>query len=104
MIEKVYKMTRDDKTAIEKIILDENIQYLHMTFHKDEGLPVHHANSNVYMTVLRGTLSIGLDDEEIRRYEAGSILNIPFQTKMNVKNLHDGVLELIVIKSPAPSQ
>jgi len=103
VVEKVYKMTRDGKTAIEKIILDENLQYFHMTFQKDEGLPVHHANSNVYMSVLGGTLSIGLDDGQVREYEDGTILNIPVNTKMNVKNLHEATLELIVIKVPPPA-
>ena len=66
------------------------------------GLPEHLSNSNVYMTVVRGMLSIGLDDQEIHEYEAGTLLKIPFQTKMNVKNLNEETLELIVVKAPAP--
>lgn len=73
-----------------------------MVFNKNEGLPEHLSNSNVYMTVVRGTLSIGLNDQDIHEYEAGTLLKIPFQTKMNVKNLHNGTLELIVVKAPAP--
>jgi quercetin dioxygenase-like cupin family protein len=73
-----------------------------MIFNKEEGLPEHFSNATVYMTVLRGVLSIGLDDQEITRYEAGSILKIPFNTKMNVKNLDKATLELIVVKAPAP--
>jgi len=55
------------------------------------------------MAVIRGKLSIGLNDQEIYKYEAGTLLKIPFQTKMNVKNFHDETLELIVVKSPAPN-
>jgi len=54
------------------------------------------------MTVIRGKLSIGLNDQEIHEYEAGTLLKIPFQTKMNVKNLYHETLELIVVKAPAP--
>ena len=54
------------------------------------------------MTVLRGVLSIGLDDQEIHDYEAGTLLKIPFNTKMNVKNLRSDVTELIIVKAPAP--
>jgi hypothetical protein len=43
-----------------------------MVFGKDEGLPEHFANSTVYMTVVRGTLSIGLGDQEVHLYEAGT--------------------------------
>ena len=54
------------------------------------------------MTVIRGLLSFGLDEQEIHEYPAGTMLKIPFNTKMNVRNLHDDTLELIVVKAPAP--
>lgn len=102
MIEQIFKLARGNEKAVEKVVYDENVHYLHMVFNKDEGLPEHFSNSNVYMTVIRGKLSIGLNDQEIHEYEAGALLKIPFQTKMNVKNLHNETLELIVIKAPAP--
>lgn len=102
MVEKIFKLSRGNEKAVEKVLFDENIHYLHMVFNKDEGLPEHFSNSNVYMTVVRGKLSIGLNDQDIHEYQDGTMLNIPFQTKMNVKNLHDETLELIVIKAPAP--
>ena len=102
MVEKVFNMSTGDKKAVEKLIFDENINYIHMVFNKGEGLPEHFANSNVYMTVLRGILSIGLDDQDIHEYSRNTVLKIPFKTKMNVGNSHDEVLELIVIKAPAP--
>lgn len=102
MIEKVYNLSQGNKKVVEKTIQDENLHYIHMIFNKDEGLPEHFSNSTVYMTVLRGTLSIGLDNQKIHSYEAGTVLKIPFKTKMNVKNHHKEILELIVIKAPAP--
>ena len=102
MIEQVFELSRGNEKAVEKVIFDENIHYLHMLFNNGEGLPEHFSNSNVYMTVVRGKLSIGLNDQAIHEYEAETLLKIPFQTKMNVKNLHDEILELIVVKAPAP--
>jgi quercetin dioxygenase-like cupin family protein len=104
MVEQVFKLSVGDEKAVEKVIFDENVHYLHMVFNKDEGLPEHFANSNVYMTVVRGMLSISLDEQETHEYGAGTLLKIPFQTKMNVKNLHDKTLELIVVKAPAPKK
>lgn len=104
MIEKVYNMTFADNRTVEMLISDENVHYLHMIFNKEEGLPEHFSNSNVYMTVLQGKLSIGLNDQDIHVYERGSVLNIPFNTKMNVKNKHEDKLELIVVKAPAPTK
>ncbi|QEK11646.1 hypothetical protein FQB35_04320 [Crassaminicella thermophila] len=102
MIEKVFKYSVTDEKVVEKIIMDENINYIHMVFNKNQGLPEHFSNSNVYMTVLRGTLSIRLDEQDVHEYRKGDILQIPYNTKMNVNNLHDEVLELIVVKAPAP--
>ena len=102
MIEQIFKLSRGNEKAVEKVIFDENLHYLHMVFNKGEGLPEHFSNSNVYMTVVRGKLSIGLNDQDVHEYEDGTLLKIPFKTKMNVKNLHDETLELIVVKAPAP--
>lgn len=102
MVEQIFKLSRGNDKAVEKVIFDENVHYLHMVFNKSEGLPEHLSNSNVYMTVVRGILSIGLNEQDIHEYESGTLLKIPFQTKMNVKNLHNETLELIIVKAPAP--
>jgi quercetin dioxygenase-like cupin family protein len=102
MIEQVFMLSTGNEKAVEKVIFDDNLHYLHMVFNKGEELPEYFSNSNVYMTVVRGKLYIGLDGQEIHKYEAGTLLKIPFQIKMNVKNLHDEILELIVVKAPAP--
>ena len=102
MIEQIFELAKGNEKAVEKVIFDENVHYLHMVFNNDEGLPEHFSNSNVYMTVVRGKLSIGLNDQDIHEYEAGTLLKIPFQTKMNVRNSNSETLELIVVKAPAP--
>ena len=103
MLEQIYHLNRDDEKAIERVLLDENLHYLHMVLPQNEGLPIHNANSTVYMTVVRGTLSIGLGEEDTHQYEAGTMLKIPNTTKMNVRNLHPDTLELIIVKAPAPA-
>jgi len=102
MVEKIFGFYTGNDKIVEKVIMDENLHYMHMVFNKDEGLPEHFSNSNVYMTVVRGTLSISFDEQEIHEYNGGSLLKIPSQTKMNVRNLHLETLELIVVKAPTP--
>lgn len=104
MIEQVFHLTQGDAKTIEKVVMDENLHYMHMILNKGEGLPEHYSNSTVYMAVLRGTLAIGLGGQEDREYPRGSLLKIPFNTKMNVRNLHADVLELTVVKAPAPQK
>jgi quercetin dioxygenase-like cupin family protein len=102
MIEEVFTLSQNDDRTVEIVVQDDNLDYIHMIFNKDEGLPLHYSNSNVYMTVLQGTLSIALDDQEVHEYPGGTLLKIPYKTKMNVQNLNDEKLELLVIKAPAP--
>lgn len=102
MVEEVFMMSTEDKTVVEKMILEENLHYIHMVFTKDKGLPLHYSNAIVHMTVVRGKLSIALGEQDVKVYEAGTLLKIPFDVKMNVKNKHDETLELIVIKAPGP--
>jgi len=101
MAEQVFQLGKGPEKIVEKVIIDENLHYLHMLFRQNEGLPEHYSNSNLYMTVMKGRLSIGLDGQ-VREYEAGTLLKIPYHTKMNVNNLYPEPLELIVVKSPAP--
>jgi len=102
MLEKIYNYSITDEKVVEKLIMDDNVNYIHMIFGKNEGLPEHDSNSNVYMNVIRGILSITLDQQETHDYERGTLLQIPYHVKMNVRNTHDQVLELIVVKAPAP--
>ena len=59
-------------------------------------------NEKNIMSVIRGTLSIQLDAQEMHEYVKGDILNIPYNVKMNVGNKHDETLEIFVIKAPNP--
>ncbi|MBS4537466.1 cupin domain-containing protein [Clostridium sp. D2Q-11] len=103
MIEKIYKFSDSREKTVEKIVNDDNLHLNHMIFPKGEGLPQHNANSNVYMIVIRGELSLQLDDQEEQKHDKGSIINIPYKTLMNVNNKNDELLEIFVIKAPNPS-
>lgn len=102
MLEKLYNFTRPEEKIIEKIVDDENVVLNHMVLTKGTGLPEHYSNSNVYMIIVKGTMTIQLDEQEPHRYQSGGILNIPYNVKMNVKNLDDDILEFFVVKAPNP--
>lgn len=102
MLEKVYSFSKENTKNIEKLIDDDNLLINHMILPKNTGLPEHYSNSNVYMVVIRGILSLQLADQKLNQYENGSIVNIPYNTKMNVNNFNDDVLEFFVVKAPNP--
>lgn len=97
-----FKLEYDKKT-IEKLIGNPEIMINHFMFGKGEGLPVHNANSNVYMIILKGILSLRLDEEDLD-HEAGHVLTVPYGAEMHVRNEHDSPLEVFVLKAPHPDQ
>ena len=102
MIEKQVAYTLSQEKVIERIIEDDNVAINHMILRKGEALPPHHANSNVYMIVTRGEVTLALGEQKPHAYPTGSIMLIPYQTKMNVSNQDEAVLELFVVKAPQP--
>jgi quercetin dioxygenase-like cupin family protein len=102
MVGQVYRMSVSDDRTVEKVIQDENLHYMHVILRRGEGLPAHHSNATVYMSVLRGTLSIDLAQQGARAYNRGVVLKIPFDTHMVIENRHEDVLEFTIVKAPAP--
>ena len=104
MIEQVFKLTQGNERTVEKVILDENIHYMHMILNQGECLPEHFSNAkNVYITVVRGTLSATLNEQETHVYQVVIFLKIQLYTKMSLKNISEETLEFIVVKAPAPN-
>ena len=104
LVEKVFYNTQTNEKTIEKVIVDDNVHYLHLVFPKGDGLPIHQSNANMYMTVIRGLLSIGLNNNDTQIYTKGTVLNIPCNTTMNVRNENEDILELIIVKTPVPGK
>jgi quercetin dioxygenase-like cupin family protein len=102
MLETKYSYTMSDSKTIERIISDDNADINHMVLPKGDALPEHYSNSNVYMIVVRGNITLRLNEKEEHSYPAGNIINIPYNTKMNVYNKDDEILEFFVVKAPSP--
>ncbi|MDC7248687.1 MAG: cupin domain-containing protein [Sphaerochaetaceae bacterium] len=102
MKEEIFKISDSNTPVVEAVIKDENINFMHMVFKGGESLKTHYSNANVYMTVIKGILSLSLDDSPFKKYEENTVIKIPFNTKMMVQNHDAEILEIYVIKSPAP--
>jgi len=102
MIERVYQYSVEDTKKIEKIIDDDPVMINHIVLPKGEYVNDHRANSYVHMIVVRGTLTLELEEQVPHHYNRGAVVNIPFDTFMRVRNEADEVCEFFVIKSPSP--
>ena len=102
MIEKVYEFAVSKTRMMEKIVVDENVNIAYVVLPQGEEVAPHPSNANVYMTVLKGTLSITLGQQDEQDYESGTILSFPDGTVMGARNKAEETLELFVVKAPAP--
>lgn len=97
-----YGFKQSFEKLVEKILDDDAVMINHMILNKGDYLPEHHSNSNIYMIVVRGSVTLQLSDHLPKQYGTGNIINIPFDVKMNVSNSCDEQLEFFVIKAPSP--
>ncbi len=102
MIETRHIYAVDNAKHIEKLIDVDSVMINHMVLPEGESVPDHKANSLVHMIVVRGQLTLELGDQGPHTYERGSIVNIPYDTAMKVRNEHPETCEFFVVKSPSP--
>ncbi len=102
MIEKTYTFESSEKKLIERIISDENVDINHVVLESKDSLPEHYSNSNVYLIILKGKLTISLNDSAKVVYASNQIINVPYNTKMHIANEEKSLLEFFIVKAPSP--
>ncbi len=101
MQEKPYRYTRTDENEIEKLVTDDQVMVNHVVPAPSDRLAEHSSDSNISLVVVRGTLSIQLDDQPEHLYH-DSIVNVPFHTKLNLTNTRGNPTEFFIVKAPHP--
>ncbi|MDP3058179.1 MAG: cupin domain-containing protein [bacterium] len=105
MIEKVFQFTAmPEGKLIERVIDDENVVINHIILLPEDSLPEHYSNSNVYLIITKGELSISLGEQPTKQYPTGNMVHIPVNTKMRPHNRGSGVLEFFIVKAPHPDR
>ena len=102
MIERVYKFNQSNNKLIEQILNDDKAMINHMILNQGDAMPKHNSNANVYIIIIKGTLTLKLEEQQAELYNHGSIINIPFGIKMDISNTQKDQLEFFVIKAPSP--
>lgn len=102
MLEKTYAFSIGNEKNIEKMIDDNDVVVNHIVLPKGAALPEHYSNSNVYLIIVRGQMTLKLAEEECHQYQYGQVVNIPYHVKMSIINFNEDVLEFFVVKAPNP--
>ena len=99
MIEQVFAYETANVKTMEQVVKEEKLHLNHIVLPTGESFPKHTANATVYMTVLRGTLTLALGEQDVYEYKRGDVLKIPEGTVMQGFNRREETLELWIVKA-----
>ena len=54
------------------------------------------------MVIFSGNITLNLNSQGEKTFSAGSIIVIPYKTKMNIENKSNGPAEFFIFKAPIP--
>ncbi len=95
--------TASDATLVmEKVIDAEHVNINHIVVPPGGAVPTHVSNSWIHQIIVRGVLTMELEDEPVQYHSAGTIVAVPFNTRMAIRNEGPVVLEFFVVKAPNP--
>lgn len=95
---KVYNYTITDEELFENIFKDEKILMNHVIVPPGKVFPKHATDAIVYALIIRGELSLIIDENETKTYKAGQLVKIPKGVNSELGNKGENVLELFVVK------
>lgn len=104
MIETVYSFTTEKTKTIEKLVNDDHVMINHILLPEGQGIPTHPSNSNVCLIIVKGKMSLSLNEQDTHHYTAGQIVSIPYGIAMTIDNTNKEMLEFFIVKAPNPSQ
>ena len=95
-------LTMGDSKLFENLVDREQVMINHVVVPAGDGFEAHETDSNVYLHILRGTISLTFADGAVQDYAGGQVVEILHKTLMKIDNKASGPLEMIVIKAPNP--
>ena len=99
MIETLYTFSTEDATSVERIVEQPDVRINHLSLAKGESVDPHPTPDAAHFIITKGVLGLKLDNQEQKKYSAGTITAIPAKTMHNMTNLGEETMHLFVIKT-----
>ena len=94
----IYPYTLTDQETLENIFDRGDCLMNHVVMPPGKVFPEHPTDAHVYITVLRGELTIALEKDVPFRLRRGQVGNVPKGIISSLSNVSEEVVELIVLK------
>ena len=93
----------NDKMGARKIVDEKYLLIMQIAIKPGQIVPLHNANSNVNLLILRGSITVTLNGLDTQARE-GDLLPVKYQTPMTIKNAGSEDATFLVLKTPNPSE
>ncbi|MDD4390794.1 MAG: cupin domain-containing protein [Eubacteriales bacterium] len=97
-MEKVYSYTITDQEIFENIFKEEKLLMNHAVVPAGKVFPRHPTDAIVYALIVRGELSLTIEDQETKIFKEGQLVNIPKGADSELGNRGNDPLEIFVVK------
>lgn len=97
-MEKVYQYTITDQEIMENVFKDEKLLMNHVVIPPGKVFPKHPTDAIVYVLIVRGELSVIIENNGLKTFKRGHLVNIPKGVTTELGNRGDEPLELFVVK------
>lgn len=95
---KTFPYTQGQTDLFENIVSLEDLQLNHVLIPEGKVFPAHPTDAEVYILLLKGTLSIAIDGEKAVKYPCGQVIHIPLGTLSELGNLDEEQVEAFIVK------
>lgn len=94
----IYSYTLTDRETLENVFDRGDCLMNHVVMPPGKVFPKHPTDAHVYITVLRGELTIVLEEDFPFKLRKGQVGNVPIGIVSSLSNVSEDVVELIVLK------
>lgn len=95
---KVLEYTKDTEDIFEHLVKEDAFELNHVVIKPGFHFPGHPTDAAVIITVVKGVLTVKLEDNESLTFEAGKVVQVEQGILSVLGNDEDGPCELFVVK------
>lgn len=95
---KTYPFTQTNEETFENIFKEDELLMNHVVIPPGKVFPKHPTDAMVYALIVRGTLSVAVENEAPISYAAGQLVHIPKGVHSELGNRTEELVELFVVK------
>ncbi len=98
-MEEIYSYTLTDEEIFENVFTEESLLMNHAVIPPGKVFPAHPTDASVHALIIRGDLSVALEDGAANTYTRGQLVHIPKGVLSELGNRGTEPVELFIVKS-----